>query len=319
MISRKWAGVATAVCGVLATVVTVAYSSAGGRSYLPMIKSATLDPRHGVALAYGWAANPDGARMLGVGTTTCWGLAHCTNEGTTLAQFWSECWPSVEDCQGDYFAALQTFAARGDYAGFVLVGERPLVKFLNEPDNRSQANDSPAAAAEMYLQVQQICPHCLFTFPGVGSWDYFCDWPEHERTKWHAVIDDGGQWCWSRAFLAELAARGEAAVFEVCSIHHYYQMHWHEPKRAVGAMEPADSLGELVGCNQFIIAEFGTCDPVLLGEMVAIYRADPRVLGWYVWTANLPPVPNWSTCEVLFDWETGDMTQLGAAYAEAGN
>ena len=285
------------------------------RHYLPVLKTANCNPKKGVALAYGWAANPMGQDMLCTGTQMRWEIQNSgNNRSRELQTWWDDCWPSTEECTVDYFADLLWLAAQTDYSQMITHNGYPVVKFLNEPDNASQAARSPQEAVELYRQVVAICPHCVFTLPAISAFDHFCDWPEREWLPFHDDIIDGGEWCWSRAFLAGLEPH-ERDNFEVCNVHHYYSNIRHELRRNIAPLEPADSLAAVVGCSYFVISEYGTCDPAWMTALTNAYNADERVIAFYAYTVNKPD----NTCDVLMNWHTGQLTDVGRAFAEAGN
>lgn len=286
-------------------------------TFLPLIE--TKPCKKGVALAYGWVANPNGQEILGSCIYLNWGIGRGV-DAELLQVFWDDCWPHTTDCQVDYFDGLTWLATQSDMNGILTYQRRPLLKFLNEPDNGSQAAKHPHDAALLYLKAREICPHCIFTFPAVSAWDMYCEWPPHEIMPWHAEINDGGMWCWSRAFLAELNQLGIDTDFSVCSGRHYYTIGWHEPKRDLAPLEPTESLAAVVGCTGFIISEYGTCDPDFMRESTRAYLNDPRVIAFFAWTPNLEPAQNgFPQCEVFFDWHTGELTSVGEAFANAAN
>ncbi|MCB0081526.1 MAG: hypothetical protein KDE47_11360 [Caldilineaceae bacterium] len=282
-------------------------------AYFPAVKVSPINPRKGVALAYGWVANPDGARILGVGTKLRWWIQE-GDDLTTLQTMW------CDELDGEsLYPLLAKLQSEEISQGIVRLNGKPLVLLGNEPDIKSQCNKTPAEFANIYQMAIQHCPDCVFTFPSVSSWDMFCDWPQHERQAWAANV--GGGWCWSREFLAELDRRGMVASFPVCAFRHYYTIGWHVPQREVEALAPAEALAALVGCSQFVVAEYGTCNADLMAEMTKAYNGDSRVLAFYAWTPNLPPPPNgvsFPQCEIFFDWQTGALTEIGRAFAGAG-
>ncbi len=283
------------------------------RVFMPSVKVDPSNGRKGVALAYGWVANPDGARILGVGTKLRWWTQEADDNLSVIQVFW------CDSLQGESLYPLLAQLQSGAISkGIVRLNGKPLVLLGNEPDNASQCNKSPAEFATIYEAAVAACPDCIFTFPSVSAWDMFCDWPAHERRGYHATLPGGG-WCWSKSFMAELQQRGISTAFPVCAFRHYYSIGWHEPKRNIAPMEPGDKLAALVGCDKFVVPEYGTCDPVFMKTMTNVYNDDSRVLAYYVWTPNLPPAGNgFSQCEVLFDWATGELTDVGVAFMKAG-
>lgn len=282
-------------------------------AYFPAVMVSPINPRKGVALAYGWIANPDGARILGVGTKLRWWIQE-GDDLTTLQTMW------CDELDGEsLYPLLAKLQSEEISQGIVRLNGKPLVLLGNEPDIMSQCNRTPTEFADIYQVAVRHCPDCIFTFPSVSDWDMFCDWPSHERQAWAANVDGG--WCWSREFLAELDRRGVVASFPVCAFRHYYSIGWHVPQREVEAMEPGEALAALVGCSLFIVPEYGTCDPLFMATMTKTYNNDPRVLAFYAWTPNLPPPPNgvnFPQCEVFFRWDTGELTDVGMAFAMTG-
>lgn len=301
--------------------------------FFPMISLAGNEnnPRKGVALAYGWVNGEGGADKLKTGSFAFWWITPnpYSRSGRSLQTLWSDCDPLTPGCayKDSIWPGLEWLASRSHYRDNLTYGGQVVVNYFNECDlPYPQCARSPAYMAQVYLRAREVCPNCAFFGPAVSSHDMFCDWAAHHAIPYHASIKYHGRWCWWQEFWLQVEQDGAtpAQVAEwkkTCSVHHYYNIPWHgwgvEP-RHVPATQPLDELQEL-GCEVFIISEYGACDPNELAAMTNAYNNDPRVIAFYAWTANLPDTANGTPCEVLLDWETGELTNLGRAFAASGN
>lgn len=304
--------------------------------FLPVVSSSNHhNPRKGVALAYGWHNGEGGADKLQTGTYMFWWLTppiYSPRSGRYLPTFWSDCpayaptcfyeesiWPDYEE-----FVEYSANMARR----YVVVDGRIAVIFANECDLPwPQCQQTPGHMAQVYLRAADGCPHCVFFGPATSSKDRNCDWPDEQHLPFHDEIKYHGQWCYWQEFWKQvelIAAQNGMDVPKVmegkqyCAVHHYQ---FHPALGFAGDEYTRDTLDSLwgLGCRRFIIAEYSACDPAIMAAMTDSYDKDERVVAFYAWTANLPDTPQGTPCEVLLDWNTGELTSLGEAFAASGN
>lgn len=298
---------------VLPSLLFVAATAVGDwqyRAFLPMVASPFQAKK-----CFAWANAPEVPEQAVVAGAECyhnWTIGSGSSDLPELQVFWS-----TYRFGTDMLARLRWLEST-DWGSAMLYARRPMVLFLNEPDLQSQASLSPEEAAEVYLLAREACPSCVFFGPGVSAWDAHCDWPEYERQPYHDEIRGWGRWCYWQEFWHQVTQLNSVAAIEgreYASVHHYDAVAWHQPRRNVAPLQPVDELAAL-GAKQFLITEYGSCDPAFMAEMVAAYEADRRVMAHFVWTPQLRPVADWPTCEVLFEYGTLELTAVGRAWRD---
>lgn len=210
-------------------------------------------------------------------------------------------------------AELQT----ADLRGIMTFRRRPLVWFLTEPDAASNVVMPPTEAAALYIEALTACPRCIFFGPGVSAWDMHCDWPSNEAADFQeALRQKWGRWCYWQEFWQQVAMLDATAAEngrQFATFHHYDSVRWHEPRRGVAPLQPAEELAAM-GARYFIVTEYGSCDPQMMRQMVEDYEADSRIVAHFVWAPQLEPVNGWPTCEALFEYGTTTLTAVGRAW-----
>lgn len=311
-------------------------------TYLPAaFRANPNNPRKGVALAYGWQNGEDGADKLRTGTYMFWWLTpplYSTRSGRYLPTFWSDCYSPSPGCTGkdDIWPDYERFVEYTKTLGhrYVNFDGRIAVVFANECDLPwPQCARPPEYMATVYIKAVLGCPHCVFFGPATSSKDHLCNWPPEQRMPFHDAIRHHREWCYWQQFWEETELLAEALSDEEkeavmsgvanCAIHHY------EYHPAIGQLSPpvpAEEFtrgvletGQRLGCKNFIVAEYSACRTSDLVEITEFFNRDPRVVAFYAWTPNLPDTPGGTPCEVLLDWDTGELTELGEAFAGAAN
>lgn len=302
--------------------------------YIPIfIHHNSHNPRKGVALAHGWHNGPKGVDDLRVGTYKLWWPSYPPpyRNATMLPTFWAECWPVSSGCNyedsiwPDYLDFIGAEKSSRDY---LVIDGRFAVNFFNECDLPfPQCAQPPAHMAEVYLDMIAACGNCLFFGPAVSSKDANCNWKPEETLDFHKDIAHHGKWCyvnefWERVELAANARGMDGASLAAdgrkrCSVHDYAR----HPGIGSGSDEesPVASIKRL-GCEMVIVSEYSACDKGEIERLTNLYNDDPAIVAFYAWTANLPNNSQGvAPCEVLLDWDTGNLTPLGRAFANAGN
>lgn len=279
--------------------------------YLPVVITAPQAEK-----CFAWADGPRLPEQAAVAGAECyhnWTIEESRVEGLVyLPIFWAEY------RFGTNMLDRLRWLEATDWDGTVRYAGQPVVIFLNEPDLRSQAATPPDEAARLYFVAKDACPSCVFFGPGVSAWDAHCDWPEQEEMPWHNEIHGWGQWCYWQQFWHEVAQLDSVASIrgrELASVHHYDSVAWHVPKRGVAPLDPLEELAAL-GAKKFVISEYGSCDPVMMRQMVAAYDTDKRVVAHAVWVPQLRPIAGWEWCEVLFEYGTVNLTAVGEAWRD---
>lgn len=302
--------------------------------YIPiLIHQSDHNPRKGVALAYGWRNGPEGAEYLRTGTYKLWWPVYPPpyKNATMLPTFWSDCGPYLVQCEEkdsiwpDYRAFV---AARKSPRDYVTTDDgRFVVNFFNECDLPApQCAKPPSYMAEIYLDMIAACEDCAFYGPAVSSKDTNCNWPEEQSMPFHAEIRHHGHWCYWQEFWIQVALAGARRGLDGdkiaeggkrnCSIHHYAG---HPTIGDPGDERDTVASIKAMGCESIIVSEYSSCDEEEMERLTNSFANDDAILAFYVWAPNLPDTWNGTPCEVLLDWETGELTPLGEVFARSGN